>query len=718
MKRILLSLLAATLTVAAQAQTPRIAALYPAGAQAGQTIEVALRGGGLAGAKQVVVAGGRGVKAEILGGQAQADDSIRPLFNAKCVTCHEPRSPDNRTMSADQWAATVDRMINARGAEIKKEDRDKVVSWLQARARAGQVTAKLTIAQDAPPGLREVRLVTEQGISTPFSFEVSNLPEVVAQPNTRQNVTLPVVVNGALTQPAQRDSFVFTASKGEHLTFNLKAYRINEQCTAYFNPVLYLYNAKGKELKKSLGKIDIDPILEWTCPEDGEYTLIARDLLWHGNPASVYRLVMGNLPADSTLSNLVARPGKNFSATMSGYPVEMRLPSDASGVTMVATPLGDIPVLVRDLPDGGGPVSSVELATSVTLPAVFSGRITREGQSDFFRVQAIKPGQGLECYAKRIGSLLRPRVIVRDEKGQELQNRVMDGDTDIRLDNCFPRIGEYTVEVQDSSNTGGSYCWETTGTGIPDFALTLTPDGANLAPGRSAALLVRAVRREGITGPITLKLDGLPKGIKASVGVIPPDDDKAVVILTASDTVELGGGLITVEGETELTSKEGEVTVLKRSARPIELYRSQNNNTRPIERTSSYIGIAKEEPPFGLSVLGVDSLSLPPGKEAKVTVKVVRPANSRTDVVISALGLPPGITINQGAIYLPGNRDEVTFTLRGTDGARYLSTRDAKLPPLKFVFVGTTGARNADAPTDCTLPIVITAPREGGIKIK
>ena len=40
---------------------------------------------------------------------------------------------------------------------MKKEDRDKVVSWLQARARAGQVTAKLTIAADAPPGLREVR---------------------------------------------------------------------------------------------------------------------------------------------------------------------------------------------------------------------------------------------------------------------------------------------------------------------------------------------------------------------------------------------------------------------------------------------------------------------------------------------------------------------------------------------------------------------------------
>lgn len=711
------ALAALAIASSALAQTPRIAALYPAGAQAGQTVEVSLRGGGLAGAKRIVIAGAPGITGELVGGQIKADDSIRPLFNTKCVTCHEPRSPDNRTMSPEQWASTVDRMITARGADIKKEDRDKVVGWLQARARAGQVTAKLTVAKDAAPGLREVRLVTEQGVSSPFSFEISTSPELLAQSNSKQNVTLPVVVNGALTLSGQRDSFVFSATQGAKLTFNLKAYRLNEQSAAYFNPVLYLYNAQGKELIKSLGRIDLDPIIEWTCPADGEYTLVARDLLWKGNPASVYRLAMGDLPVEPTLSNFLARPGVKFSATVAGYSVETRLPGDASGVTMVPTLMGDTPVLVRDLPDGGGPVSSIELATAVTLPAVFSGRLAPQGPSQFFRVQALRAGLGIEFYAKRLASPVRPRITVRDEKGAVVQTRTMDTAEDIRLTNCFPRVGEYTVEVADLGSAGGSYCWETIGAGVPDFALSVTPDGANLAPGRSAALLVRAIRREAISGSITLTLKGLPKGIKASPAVIPPDDDKAVVILTADDATELGGGIISIEGTTEIVDKQGGTKTLRRTARPIELFRSQNNNLRPIERTSAYIGIAKEEPPFALSVLGQEALSLGPGQEAKVTVKVIRPTNVRSDVVVSVLGLPPGITVSPSSLYIQGNKDEALFTFRGTDAARYLSTRDPKLPSFKFVFVGTTGGRNSDAPTDCTASLQITAPRDPGIKI-
>ena len=711
-------LAALALASAAFAQNSRIAALYPAGAQTGQTVEVAIQGGGLTGAKRVVVSGAPGVKAVLLGEAAPADESIRPLFNAKCVTCHEPRSPDNRTLSPEQWRTTVDRMIQARGADIKKDDREKIVGWLQARARAGQLIARVTVAKDAAPGLREVRLVTEQGVSTPFSFEIGGLPEQLALPNTSLKVTLPTVMNGALTQSAQRDRFVFTATKGEPLTFNMKAYRINEQCPMFFNPVLYLYDAKGKELAKSLGRANIDPIVEWTCPDDGEYTLLVRDMLWKGNPASIYRLAMGNLPVETTLSTLVARPGKSFSASMGNLAVEAQLASDAAGVTLLPTPLGDTPVLVRDLPDGGGPVETIGLATAVTLPAMFSGRLAAVPQVDRFKVMALKPGMGLELYTKRLGSALRPRVTVRDDKDVVVQTRVMDGDEELQLPNCFPKVGEYVVEVTDSLASGGAYCWETIGAGIPDFSLSVTPDGANLAPGRHAVLLVRAPRREALQGPITLKVTGLPSGVKAEVGVIPPDDDKALVFITAADDAVLGGGTITIEGTTELTDSQGNLRTLKRTAKPIELLRTQSNNLRSVERSATYIGIVREEPPFGLSVQGIESLDLGPGKSATVVVRVARPTNGRSDVVVSVLGLPPGISINQGAIYIPGNQDQVSFTLTGTEGSRYLGTRDLKLPPLRIVFVGTSGGgRNADAPTDSTAPIIITAPREGGIKI-
>jgi hypothetical protein len=140
----------------------------------------------------------------------------------------------------------------------------------------------------------------------------------------------------------------------------------------------------------------------------------------------------------------------------------------------------------------------------------------------------------------------------------------MDGDEELRMPGCFPKAAEYIVEVTDSLSSGGTYCWETIGAGIPDFSLTVTPDGANLAPGRRAALLVRATRREALQGPITLKLRGLPSGVKAEVGVIPPDDDKALILISADDQAALGGGTITIEGTTELSDSQGNVHTLNR----------------------------------------------------------------------------------------------------------------------------------------------------------
>ncbi len=103
------------------AQTPRISALFPAGAKTGDTVDVAVRGGNLVGVKRVLVTGERGVTAELVGGGGAVDESAKPVFQQKCQLCHELRSPANRTMTPEQWAATVDRMINQRSAPIEPE---------------------------------------------------------------------------------------------------------------------------------------------------------------------------------------------------------------------------------------------------------------------------------------------------------------------------------------------------------------------------------------------------------------------------------------------------------------------------------------------------------------------------------------------------------------------------------------------------------------------
>ena len=86
-----------------------------------------------------------------------------------------------------------------------------------------KVKAKLTIAQDAVPGRRMIRVRCAQtGITNYTYFTVGSLPEAVEvernnEPRRAQEVTLPVVVNGRVSQTLEIDYYKFTSRKGKKL---------------------------------------------------------------------------------------------------------------------------------------------------------------------------------------------------------------------------------------------------------------------------------------------------------------------------------------------------------------------------------------------------------------------------------------------------------------------------------------------------------------------
>ncbi len=459
-----------------------------------------------------------------------------------------------------------------------------------------------------------------------------------------------------------------------------------------FNPTLTLYDAGGKELARSHGYFDYDPLIDWTAPSDGTYTLLVRDLLWRGSPASVYRLAMGPLPYAPALFPAAGRPGQTLQATLTGAfdagrPVEVRVPPGSDGVITVPTPAGEAPFLVRDLPDGGGPLGRD--GNAVPLPALFRGRIVQPGQTDTYRVQVKKGGTGLDVFARRLGSPLRARITVMDDKGKVLRSLAAEGGGDVSLPDAFPRPGEYLVEVADAGNNAGpdfAYYLEAPD-GALDFALQATPDNLNLAPGATAALLVRATRRQGVRGPITLSVRNLPPGVTASPAVIPPDDDKAVITLSAAPGTAPDLRVTAVEGQ----ASEGAQTVVRR-AQPIELYRINNNDRpRPLPRSWLVVAVSAALPDFTLA-LGTDTLALAPGEEARAPVKVVRSADFKGAVALTVLALPPGVTMRAETVTVPAGESEATLTLWASAEARFLRERPlADLPPLRVVVTGTAG---------------------------
>ncbi|GAB4458719.1 MAG: hypothetical protein OHK0029_20280 [Armatimonadaceae bacterium] len=698
---------------AVHAQQPRINALFPAGAKAGETTEVSVRGGGFAGAKAALVIGAPGVSAELIGGGEAPDEKAKPLFQSKCTSCHEARSPQNRTLNPQQWAATVDRMINARGADINKADRDTIVNYLQAQARAGQISLKVSVAKDAAPGMREIRVVTENGVSTAYVFEVGSFPEVAAaepnsEPEVAQTIALPVVINGTLGSSAERDYFLFPAKKGQRIAFNLKGFRLNEFSQTFFNPVLYLYNTRGREIAKSLGKFGLDPALDWVAPEDGTYTVLVRDLLWKGSPASVYRLAIGSVVTEGVLAPMAARPGTKLSArliaTESGTaagPFDVAVPEGADGVTMVTTPAGDAPLLVRDLPDRGGPNGPD--AAPVPLPGVFRGTVEKAGEVHTFHVQAVQGKSDLDLYARRIGSALRPRITIKNKEGKVLQTRQASNGEDLRVQNAFPEPGTYLVEVADVNGGYGpafSYCWEALD-GAPDFTLTATPDCLNIPPGGSLPLTVRVTRRENLTGPITLTVQNLPPGVQVTPMVLAPDEDNAVLVLSAPAGATLENRVVQVVG----TAPGANGQKAERRARPLEDVRI-NNQQRFQERSSQIVATTGSPSVVRLEPVGVSNLALKVNEETRMTVRVHRQAGFEGNVVVGAVGLPRGIRLDR-FIQIGKDKNEVELTFRADGNARFLKERPLPdLPPLTIVLVALEPGRDGE-PLGCTLPLPI-----------
>src|SRR5690242_12222085 len=96
-------------TLPCRAQIPRINTLFPIGGRAGTTVDVEIRGSSLEGANLLMVHG-PGVTGTVQPGDGKADETNKPVWQAKCQSCHELRSPANRSMTPAQWTATVERM--------------------------------------------------------------------------------------------------------------------------------------------------------------------------------------------------------------------------------------------------------------------------------------------------------------------------------------------------------------------------------------------------------------------------------------------------------------------------------------------------------------------------------------------------------------------------------------------------------------------------------
>jgi hypothetical protein len=165
--------------------------------------------------------------------------------------------------------------------------------------------------KDAGPGVYRLAANTDGFASNRMPFALDTLPECFEQePNNdlphAQKVALPVIVNGRINKPDDKDVFQFAGHAGDTVVAEITARRLDSP----LDSVLKLTDAAGKVLALNDDQEDLgagvnthyaDSYLTAKLPADGAYYVHIGDVARNGGEEYAYRLRISSPQPDFAL---------------------------------------------------------------------------------------------------------------------------------------------------------------------------------------------------------------------------------------------------------------------------------------------------------------------------------------------------------------------------------------------------------------------------------
>ena len=559
--------------------------VYPAGGQQGTTFQVNLGGQGLDGVNQVLVTG-EGVSAKVV-------KYFRKIGPQDASLMREQLNELRRSTRTGQGGRERAKQGRPKPTRPKQdvpppdpatlkmlENLEKRLAAYVNRPACASISSlvflEVTIAPDAEPGARELRLATPRGVTNPLVFHVGQLPEFSRKPmrtselqvlgkeelalrkrpeeEIEQRITLPCVANGQVAT-GEVNWYRFEARKGQRLVLSVAARQLvpflADAVPGWFQPVIAVCDARGQELAYNDDfHFKPDPTLLFEVPEDGEYLFSITDAIYRGREDFVYRVTIGELPLVTSIFPLGGQVGTPRKIEMQGWNLEladlMLPPADAkSGVHLVAATkdgfvTNRLPFALDTLPEclEQEPNSVSSNAHQVELPVIVNGRMDRAGDQDVFQFEG-RAGDKIvaEVTARRLDSPLDSMLKITDSAGKLLafNDDHEDAGAGINTHHAdsylmvqLPADGTYFVHLTDAARQGGeAYAYRLRlSPPHPDFALRVVPSCVAMRGRAAASLSVYALRKDGFTGDIKLGLKDPPEGFFA-----------APVVLTAKEPI-------------------------------------------------------------------------------------------------------------------------------------------------------------------------------------
>jgi len=590
------------------AQTrPYTGFVYPAGGRQGTTFAVKAGGQGLGPVTGIEVTGG-GVTARVVECYKRIGPQEITLLRDQLKILKDQSKPKAEPAALKQpapGAAKQAPKANKANEEMIRRIEKRIEEYCNrpaSNALADLVFLEVTIAADAAPGRRELRLVTPSGISNPLAFQVGQFPETTRKPMLtapfqvlgKEELSLrkrpeeevvvkvapPCTMNGQIAS-GEVNRYRFAARKGQRLVVSALARELipflADAVPGWFQPVLALYDASGREIAyQDDFRFKPDPVILFEVPADGEYVVAISDAIHRGREDFIYRITLGEIPYLTGIFPLGGKAGAPAAVATKGWNLQgaevlAPLPASGPGLFTVRAKAGGrlsnpLPFELDTLPEITESESADpdKPAQAVTLPVIVNGRIGTPGDFDVFEFSGKKDqAVAVQVSARRLDSPLDSvirvtgpdgSVIALNDDYEDLAGGANTHHADSYALLTLPKDGAYRVHLGDTVRAGGDeYAYRLRiSPARPDFELRVVPSSLTIRAKSSASLAVHVARRDGYRGPVKLELTGLPPGLTAAASTIPPDKTTTKISVKAAPEAAGRSFDLRIEGSAEI----------------------------------------------------------------------------------------------------------------------------------------------------------------------
>lgn len=425
------------------------------------------------------------------------------------------------------------------------------------------VKASLRLPADCPPGPHPLRLRTKTGLSELRSFRVGIFPhEPEIEPNDMSDakpVSLPRTITGVI-KSEDVDSFKVNLPAGGRVAVAVEAMRLEQQMV---DPYLEVVDSRGFVVASCDDHplMAQDAMLATTVAEAGEYVVRLRESAYGGNDNSAYLLHIGDFPVPFVAWPPGGSPGSQIDVEWigdPGGPIRERVTLPASD---------GVDGLVEIPPTRDGRVSPIRVplrlsalsatreeepnndpraATRATAPAALVGRLDKEDDVDWFRIEAPKGSRWhVRSWGRRIGSPID--LVVNAHRDTPKRERITGNDDsegpDSALQVTVPEEGSFLIRTNDHQKRGGPafIYWLDVEPAASEVHVSVPVGRPNsqdrlvaVVPQGNRTAVVLNTSRADFRDAVRVAIDHLPSGVSATVPDAAPNAPATLAVFEAT----------------------------------------------------------------------------------------------------------------------------------------------------------------------------------------